>query len=97
MIREVLSYDILRNYMDCSRANFAQLYINGSYIGLYSNDEAINKKFCAEHFYSSNNAFVKCNPTVSPTAAIKSNLKWKYCLGAGVSSYGEASRFLRAR
>lgn len=75
MIREVLSYDILRNYMDCSRSNFAQVYINGSYIGLYSNDEAVNKKFCAEHFYSSTNPFVKCNPTVSPTAAIKSNLK----------------------
>ena len=75
MIREVLSYDILKNYMDCSRSNFAQVYINGSYIGLYSNDEAVNKKFCAEHFYSSTNPFVKCNPTVSPTAAIKSNLK----------------------
>lgn len=75
MIREVLSYYILKNYMDCPKSNFAQLYINGAYIGLYSNDEAINKKFCAEHFYSSTNPFVKCNPTVAPTAAIKSNLK----------------------
>ncbi len=75
MIREVLSYDILKNYMDCPRSNFAQLYINGSYIGLYSNDEAINKKFCGDHFYSSNNVFIKCNPIVAPTAAIKSNLK----------------------
>ncbi|MBI3521330.1 MAG: CotH kinase family protein [Bacteroidetes bacterium] len=75
MIREVLSYNILSNYMDCPKSNFAQLYINGAYIGVYANDEAINKKFCADHFYSSNNVFVKCNPIVAPTAAIKSNLK----------------------
>lgn len=75
MIREVLAYSILGNYMDCPRSNFAQLYINGSYIGVYSNDEAINKKFISEHFYSSNNTFIKCNPIVNPSPTTKSNLK----------------------
>ncbi len=75
MIREVLAYSILGNYMDCPRSNFAQLYINGSYTGVYSNDESINKKFVAEHFYSSNNTFIKCNPIANPSPTTKSNLK----------------------
>lgn len=76
MIREVLSYTILQNYMDCPRANFAELYINGAYIGLYSNDESINKKFCSDHFYSSDNTLIKCNPVVTPGPSTKSNLKY---------------------
>lgn len=76
MIREVIAYSILSNYMDCPLSNFAQLYINDSYIGIYSNAEAINKKFCSEHFYSSDNTFVKCNPITNPSPATKSNLKF---------------------
>ncbi|MCW3084428.1 MAG: hypothetical protein JWP12_1794 [Bacteroidetes bacterium] len=76
MIREVLSYDILKNYMDCPRANFAELFINGVYVGVYSNDEAINKKFCSDHFYSSGHTLVKCNPIVNPSPSTKSNLKY---------------------
>jgi hypothetical protein len=65
MIREVLAYNLLGNYMDCPRSNFAQLYINGNYIGLYSNDESVNKKFCSTHFNSSKNTFIKCSPEVT--------------------------------
>lgn len=43
MIREVLSYAILEQFMDCSKANFANVYINGTLRGLYSNAESINK------------------------------------------------------
>ncbi len=76
MIREVLSYHILKNYMDCPKANFAQLYINGSYWGLFTNDEDINKKFCVEHFYASKSTFIKCNPLNNPGPNVKSNLKY---------------------
>lgn len=75
VIREVLAYDILKNYMECPRSNFAQLYINGNYIGLYSNDESINKDFCSSRFNSSNKTFIKCNPVVTPGPTTKSNLK----------------------
>jgi len=85
MIREVLSYDILKNYMHCPKANFAQVYINGNYIGLYSNAESINKKFCGDHFYSSSDIFLKCNPIVNPGPTTKSNLK--YISGADSSGY----------
>lgn len=76
MIREVLAYDILKNYMHCPQANFAQLYINGNYIGVYSNAESINRKFCTDHFNSATNVFFKCNPIVMATTNTKSNLKY---------------------
>ena len=64
MVREVLSYEILRNYMDAPRSNFAKVYVNGQYLGLYSNDEHIGKKFATRHFYSNHQAFFKCNPAM---------------------------------
>lgn len=84
LIREVLSYDILRNYMDCPRSNFAQVYINGTYIGLYANDESITKQFCSDHFYSSKNTFVKCNPIGTASSNTKSNLRY---INADSTSY----------
>lgn len=62
MIREVLSYKIARKYMHAPLCNFARVYINGNYHGIYSNSESINKDFCSNHFYSSDNTLVKCNP-----------------------------------
>ncbi len=76
LIREVLAYDILKNYMHCPQANFAQVYINGKYIGVYSNAENIDKKFVSDHFYSSNNIFIKCNPIGVATTNTKSNLRY---------------------
>lgn len=76
MIREVLAYDILQNYMNCPRSNFAQLYINGNYTGVYSNTESINKDFLSSQFSSSSNTFFKCNPIVTPGPTTKSNLKY---------------------
>jgi len=61
-VREVLSYQILRQYMDAPLSNYANVYVNGSLIGLYSNSEAVSKKFLKSRFSSKENAFVKCNP-----------------------------------
>lgn len=83
-IREVMAYNILQNYMDCPRSNFAQVYINGTYVGIYSNAESINKNFCSEHFASSANTLIKCNPIVNPGPNTKSNLKY---INADSSSY----------
>lgn len=84
LIREVLAYTILGNYMHAPRSNFAQVYINGQYMGLYSNTESINKQFCSDHFYSSTNTFFKCNPIVIPGPTTKSNLRY---LGSDSSLY----------
>ncbi len=85
LIREVLAYDILGDYMDCSLANFAELYINGSYVGLYSNVESVNSDFCSNHFYSSSHTFIKCNPIVNPNPTTKSSLR--YISGGDSSNY----------
>lgn len=61
-VREVLSYQILRQYMDAPLSNYANVYVNGTLVGLYSNSEAVSKKFVNNRFYSKSNTFVKCNP-----------------------------------
>lgn len=76
MIREVLGYDILKNYMHCSQSNFAKVYINGVYYGVYSNTENVGKSFYSNHYYSSNNTAIKCNPIVNPSTNTKCNLKY---------------------
>ncbi len=57
MVREALAYNIANKYMASPIANFCQLYINGSYIGVYTNCEAVTKTFCDNHFYSKDNSF----------------------------------------
>jgi hypothetical protein len=84
MIREVLAYKILASYMDCPRSNFAQVYINGNYIGLYSNDENIGNSFLGDKFNSTNGTQFKCNPIVMPGPTTKCNLKY---INADSSSY----------
>lgn len=85
MIREVLAYAVLNSYMDCAKSNFAKVFINGIYVGLYSNDENIGTKFLSVKFYSSSNTFFKCNPIVIPGPTTKCNLK--YIQGGDSSSY----------
>lgn len=61
-VREVVSYDIARKYMPASGANFANLYINDTLIGLYTNVEAVDDCFVEKHFGNSKNPFFKGNP-----------------------------------
>ncbi len=62
-VREPLSYEIARKYMDAPRANHAKVWMNGTYWGLYGNVESINKQFLQNHFYTNGNrSFFKCNP-----------------------------------
>lgn len=86
MIREVLSYAILEQYMDCPKANFANVYINGALRGLYSNAESINDKFNGDHYYTSDGSAFKCNPVggAGPGGGTSPDLKY---LGADSSYY----------
>lgn len=61
-LRDVLGYQIARQYMDAPLANYANLYVNGTLIGLYSNTESISKTFVKDRFGSNKNTFVKCSP-----------------------------------
>jgi hypothetical protein len=76
MIREVLAYYILGHYMHAPQANFIKVYVNGKYIGLYSNTEAVNKSFCSNHFNSSSNTFFECSPLIVPGPTNKSSLRY---------------------
>ncbi len=89
-VREVVSYWVLSHYMHCPRANFAKVYINGSYYGLMTNVESITKSFLSDHFSSSQGAFFKCTPVGGAGPGGSSNyptLKW---LGADSTLYQTA-------
>lgn len=61
-LRDVLGFQIIRQYMDAPLSNYANLYVNGNLIGLYTNTESISKKFVNDRFGSKNNAFFDCSP-----------------------------------
>ena len=88
-LREVLSYQILRQYMDAPLSNYANVYVNGSLIGLYSNSEAVSKKFVNNRFGSKSNTFIKCNPPdgAGPGTNALPNLVY---LGQDSSNYDNA-------
>lgn len=84
MLREPLSFNILRQYMDAPKSNFARVYINGSYYGVMNNTESIDANFLLDRYYSGKHTFVKCNPVGSPGVGNGSNLGYN---GTNVSSY----------
>lgn len=61
MVREVLGYEIARQYMPAPKANYAKLFINEKYFGLFINVEAINDEFLKTHFGSDDNTLVKAS------------------------------------
>ncbi|MCB0574691.1 MAG: CotH kinase family protein, partial [Saprospiraceae bacterium] len=62
-VREIISYEILHQYMDEPRANFARIWMNGVYWGVYINTESINKRFLRNNLHTDgDNPFFKCNP-----------------------------------
>jgi hypothetical protein len=61
-LREVMGYEFLSRFMDAPKANFASVYINDVWRGVYTNIESINKSFCGDHYYSKSGNFFKCNP-----------------------------------
>lgn len=61
-VREVLGYEIARTYMPASRANFAQVYVNGEYLGVYTSVESVDKQFLEGRFGEKDGVLVKCDP-----------------------------------
>ena len=73
-LREVLSYEIARKYMPASESNFANVYVNDTLLGLYSNVEAVNSEFLEKHFNTAKNVLVKGNPETINLFGENSNL-----------------------
>lgn len=60
-VREMLSYEIVNTYMPAPQCNFAKVYVNDTYLGLYNNVEAINDDFLKNQF-GKKGWLVKCDP-----------------------------------
>lgn len=84
-IREILSYEIGRKYMPASKANFAMVYVNDAFIGVFTNVESIESDFLQTYFHSSGNTFVKGNPETVDLNGANSNLGNQ--LGTDISNY----------
>lgn len=73
MVREVMSYEMIGQYMIAPRASYSRVYINDNYYGLFVNVEAVDQVFLDKNFGSSSNTFVKCTPDLNNKA--KGNCK----------------------
>ena len=58
-LREVITYEITRNYTPASKANYANVYINGDLMGLYINVQAVDEYFNQDQFYDDDRAYFK--------------------------------------
>ncbi len=62
-VREVLSYQIAREYMPAPKATYANVYINGNLMGLYTCVQSIDDDFTNENFYERKGPFFKVENT----------------------------------
>ncbi|MHC4812906.1 MAG: CotH kinase family protein [Planctomycetota bacterium] len=85
-MREVLSYQILRQYMPAPQASFIKLYINNEYWGVYINVQQPDKRMMGEWYAESAGNRYRCDPPRSSGFG-KSALQY---LGSNVSAYQAA-------
>ncbi len=62
-VREVLSYEMAREYMPSSKATYANVWVNGILIGLYTCVQSVDDDFTNEHFYERKGPFFKVENT----------------------------------
>ena len=88
-VRETVAYKIIRQYMHAPLSNYANVYINGTLRGVYTNVESVSKKFVENHFGSKTNAFFNCSPPggAGPQSTNLPNLVY---LGTNSTSYQSA-------
>lgn len=88
-VRETIAYNIAGQYMEAPQANYANVYVNGVLIGLYTNTEAITKTFVDSRFGSKSNAFFSCSPPAGAGPGSNDYPSLEY-LGTNISSYEDA-------
>jgi hypothetical protein len=82
-LREVLGYEIARKFMPASKANWANVFINGNLHGVYMNVQDVDKFFMRTNFLSDENPRFKGELSGNPAPPL--NI-WGY-LGADSSLY----------
>ncbi len=61
-IRDPLAYEVIRQYMPAPECNFARVYVNTTFYGLYVNTESIDEAFVQKHFQTDKGYLIKCDP-----------------------------------
>jgi hypothetical protein len=86
-LREVMSYYVMRQHGVAPKANWIRLHINGTYWGLYVNEQHPNKDMLKEWFRSNDGNRYQCTPTIGGYLNGRCCYTW---LGANVTSYFDA-------
>ncbi len=60
-VKQIVSSNIYRRYLPTGESNLVKLNVQGDYIGLYVNDESINKQFLKKHFDEKSGPLFKCD------------------------------------
>jgi len=76
MVREAMSYEIARNYFPASKANYANVYVNGTLIGLYTSVQDVDSFFSRTHFNTDEKSRLKGE--ISSSGGPPSGSVWKY-------------------
>ncbi len=61
-LREVLAYEIAGKYMPAPQANFARVFVNDDFVGLYSNTESVDTPMLKRFFDGGTGTLIKCDP-----------------------------------
>ncbi len=61
-IKELLATKIYQRYLPTYETNLLKVNTQGSYTGLYINQETVNKQFLLKHFSEKDGSFFKCDP-----------------------------------
>ncbi len=81
-LKELMASRIYKRYLPSYEVNLMRVFTQGTYTGLYSNQEAINKQFLEKHFGEKDGVLIKCDPI--NMALYSPNLQY---LGADTSLY----------
>jgi len=60
-VKQISSSNVYRKYLPTGESNLVKLYVQGNYLGLYVNDESINKQFLQKHFDEKSGPLFKCD------------------------------------
>lgn len=60
-VKQIISSNIYRKYLPTGESNLVKLNVQGNYVGLYVNDESINKQFLKKHFDEKSGPLFKCD------------------------------------
>lgn len=87
-LREILAYKIARKYMVAPHSNYAQVFVNGKYHGLFGNTEDVDGKFAKRYLPAGkDNVLIKGNSPLGPFLGKRSSLEY---LGSDTTAYYSA-------